>query len=474
MKRLELFFIAILVPIDFIMLFIASSSAYALRYTNFFVNIRPISFNLAFSEYLKIVLPIAVVWVIIMAFFGLYSTKRKEKYLNDFIKIVGACSLGLSAVTFIIFFSRELFSSRFIVLVAWFFAIFFVAIGRFIFYLLKRNLLRKGIGIKRIVIVGQDEVCKSFCKRVNNTEIIGYKIIANFKTINKTNLKQLLDLINKREVDEIIQVDSILDKQITELILGISDEHHVPFKYAADMFSMQTSRFEVNTIGGIPFVEFKKTVLEGWRQIYKRIFDLIGSLVGIIIFSPIMAIIAIVIKTDSKGNIIYKNKRVSKEKEFYVYKFRTMKIEFCTGDQYDKTGKAEEIENSLILEKDSRQGPVYKVLDDPRRTRFGLFLEKTSLDELPQFFNVFIGNMSLVGPRPHQPKEVEKYKKHHKQVLAIKPGITGIAQVSGRSDLSFEEEVRLDTFYIKNWSLWMDLAIIIKTPFVVLFKKHKN
>ena len=145
---------------------------------------------------------------------------------------------------------------------------------------------------------------------------------------------------------------------------------------------------------------------------------------------------------------------------------------YCTGVQFGAQGiEALQKEQELIKELSTKKGPVYKIANDPRVTPFGRFIRRWSLDEFPQFFNVLFGSMSLVGPRPHQPREVDKYKKHHKIVLAIKPGITGLAQISGRSDLSFEDEVRLDTFYIENWRLLLDFIILIKTPFVVLSRK---
>ena len=178
----------------------------------------------------------------------------------------------------------------------------------------------------------------------------------------------------------------------------------------------------------------------------KRIIDIFGSIFGLIIFSPIMAAVAILIKLDSPGPIIYKNERVGPKNNFNTYKFRSMKIEYCTGRGYDDPGRADSFENELIEKQSIRSGPVYKIADDPRRTRLGRFLEKTSLDELPQFFNVLLGNMSLVGPRPHQPKEVAKYERWHKKVFNIKPGVTGLAQISGRSEIDFDEEAKIDTY----------------------------
>ena len=186
-----------------------------------------------------------------------------------------------------------------------------------------------------------------------------------------------------------------------------------------------------------------------------------------------MLLVAIAIKLDSKGPIIYKNERVGSDgKKFYVYKFRYMKIEYCTGTQYGGNN-AQKIEEDLIKKQSVRQGPLYKIANDPRKTNVGVFIEKYKLDELPQFFNVFQGNLSLVGPRPHQPREVAKYDKHHFKLFQIKPGITGMAQISGSSDLNFEDEYKLDLYYIENWTLWLDIKILLKTP-IEMFKKHKN
>ncbi|MCL5795482.1 MAG: sugar transferase, partial [Patescibacteria group bacterium] len=205
----------------------------------------------------------------------------------------------------------------------------------------------------------------------------------------------------------------------------------------------------------------------------KRIADIIFSLIFIIVFSPIYLIVALLIKFDSRGPIIYCNERVGENgKVFNLYKFRSMKIEYCIGDGYGGN-KALKIESKLIKEKSQRNGPVYKVLEDPRRTKLGKIIERTSLDEIPQFFNVLLGQISVVGPRPHQPREVAKYQSWQRKVLRIKPGITGMAQISGRSDLDFDEEARLDIYYIENWSLWLDAKIVLKTP-AAIFKPRKS
>ena len=156
-----------------------------------------------------------------------------------------------------------------------------------------------------------------------------------------------------------------------------------------------------------------------------------------------------------------------------AFKFRSMHQKDSTGPQFGESGeKAERKEQELIEKQNTKTGPIYKIKDDPRITSFGRFIRRWSIDELPQFFNVFKGNMSIVGPRPHQPREVEQYKSQYPTVFVLKPGVTGLAQISGRSDLSFEEEMQLDILYTEKWSLLQDFVIFIKTPFIV-FKKRK-
>lgn len=218
-------------------------------------------------------------------------------------------------------------------------------------------------------------------------------------------------------------------------------------------------------ISGVPIVEVKKTTLDGWGRIAKRIFDVVASLILIILVSPILLITAIAVKLDSRGPVLFSRLddggmlyRVGQGgRLFHYFKFRSM------------IDKHNYMRYTELADKNIRKdGPMVKIVEDPRVTRVGKFIRRFSIDELPELFLVFKGDMSLVGPRPHLPEEVAKYEHHHKKVLTIKPGITGMAQISGRSDLSFEEEVKLDTYYIENWTLLFDLAIILRTPLAVL------
>jgi exopolysaccharide biosynthesis polyprenyl glycosylphosphotransferase len=223
----------------------------------------------------------------------------------------------------------------------------------------------------------------------------------------------------------------------------------------------------ITTLGGVPIFEIQKTKLQGWGHIYKRAFDILMSLFFIIITSPIMIATAIAIKLDSRGPVFFSYERIGRYgKPFRYFKFRSM-----VKDAHTLRFDPEFVKQV----DDQRKGtPLMKFAEDPRITRVGKSIRKYSIDEFPEFFLVLSGKMSLVGPRPHEPEEVSRYKKHHKRVLDIKPGITGLAQISGRSDLNFEEEVTLDTTYIENWSLWTDIQVVAKTPISILFSKRKS
>lgn len=474
MKKTGLIFTILLVPIDFLMLILAAVSAYYLRVGSLVAEIRPVIYTLRLGEYLSYVFLVAIIWLIIFALAGLYRVGRPK--LNEEIsKIFLACSTGILAIIVAIFLKRELFSSRFIILAAWAFAVIYVTIGRIIIFELQKSLLTKGIGAINIVLIGNDKNTQIIAEEIKNNPKQGYNILKTFPTFNEQIENEILNLKKTQELDEIVQADPNLDRQITLDLITFTEENHIVFKFSADIYQTRTSRLAIDTMAGMPIFEIRKTKLEGWGWVYKRIFDIIGSIILIILTSPIIIIAAIAIKLDSRGPIIYRNKRVGQRgKEFNLFKFRSMHYEMSTGvGSAEQQKKALEYEQKLIEEKNTRPGAVYKIGEDPRITKVGKFIRKYSIDELPQFFNVLIGQMSLVGPRPHQPREVAQYQKTQYHLLDIKPGVTGMAQISGRSDLQFDEEARLDTYYIENWSLWLDLRIVLRTPIVVLWPKRK-
>ncbi len=468
MKRIDLFFSFIFLPIDFLMLVLAAITAYKIRFNSLVSGIRPVIYELPQAEYFKIVILVASLLIIIFALEGLYNIKSEKRFVKEFYQIVVACSIGLVMIVLILFFKRELFSSRFVILAAWLLSIIYVGLGRTIIRQVRYFLFKKKIGLKNIVIIGDNNSANSLIREFHSNIGLGYNVVKHFKNFSNETEKQILHLVKDKKVDEIIHTNINVSKDEIFKIILFTEKNYLEFKYVADLFGARVANKEIITISGIPVVVIKKTPLDGWGRINKRIFDFISAIFLIVITSPILVLTALLVKLDSKGPIIYKNKRVNKEGEFNLYKFRSMFIDYCTGDDYDKNNQALAYERKLIEKQNFRKGAIYKIKDDPRITKFGKFIRRWSIDELPQLFNVIIGNMSLVGPRPHQLREVEKYTPIQKKVLTIKPGITGMAQISGRSDLSTEEETKLDMYYIENWSLLLDIIILLRTPSAVI------
>jgi len=463
MKKAELIFSAILVPLDYLMLFIAGSLAYTIRFSEFYrENIREAAIDLPFHDYLQIVLVVALFWLFIFAVSGLYSIGGTRRKFDELAKVFMACSTGVMAVIIYIFFKRELFSSRFIVLAAWILSVLFVIFGRMLIRHVQQQLFKRGIGLHKIIVIGNSRLGNELIDVIKGMPKLGYEIVKQFSEYNERVEKSILELHQRRKIDEIVQASPSMGKTETLQLLDFVNYNHITFRYLADLLGTLSTNLEVQMLRGIPLVELKRTKLDGWGSIYKRIFDIIGSILGIIVFSPIMLIAAIAIKIDSKGTVLFKYKRIGRKGEPFTFvKFRSMHKD-VHHLRFDKEFQKQAGGNL-------RDGtPMIKFKNDPRITRVGNFIRKYSIDELPQFFCVLAGTMSLVGPRPHEPEEVERYTKHHRKVLALKPGITGLAQIAGRSDLDFEEEVKLDTFYIENWSLIYDIIILVKTPFVLL------
>ncbi|OGM01375.1 hypothetical protein A2480_02290 [Candidatus Uhrbacteria bacterium RIFOXYC2_FULL_47_19] len=468
MKRTELAFTAALVPFDFLLVLAAGITAYNLRF-GWLTDFRPVVLTISFSDYLLLLTGLASVFVLFFAFAGLYNVSGPRRLRIELTRIFLSSSTAIMTAIALIFFRRELFESRFIVLAVWFFAVLFVGCGRIFVRLLQRLLLKYGIGTHRVAIINDDRrSADKLAETFSRFPILGFSVISRFDHFDGATKSQLDRLAKSGQLDEIIVIGAGTDRDELSRILAFARSRQLAFKYTADLLATQVRGVEIGDIAGLPVVEIRSTRLDGWGRIFKRIFDIIVSALLIVLVSPILIITAIAIKIDSKGTIFFSKlpdgsivKRIGENGRPFTYvKFRSMKRDqhFL---RYDELAE-------LNTRKD---GPLVKIKDDPRVTRVGRFIRKYSIDELPELFMVLKGDMSLVGPRPHLPEEVEKYKEHHRRVFTIKPGITGLAQVSGRSDLSFEDEIRLDTYYIENWSPWLDLSILIKTPIVILTRQ---
>lgn len=473
MRRLDLTFTALLLPLDFFAFCAAGITAYVLRTSQVFLEVRPILQEIPLVPYIIAMGVFSLVWMVLFIVAGLYSTRLRRAW-SELGRIALVCTAGVAIIIVTIFFRREWTASRFIVFALWPLTILYLSAGRLLLRAIRKRLLAAGYGHRRLVIIGQNKVAEDIVTLYQTSPTLGYSVVRVFRSWSESTIQEMRKLVKKSEVDGILLAEPSLSKEKALDIIAFSEEQHLSFHYLADLFAARFTRIEMSTAGGIPVIEVKRTPLDGWGRIAKRVFDLTVSSLILIAVSPLLLVSALIIIIQDGFPILFHNERVGERGTlFSVYKIRSMWKKDCIGPQFSSRANQEniEFEKKLIKEKSIKEGPVYKINGDPRITPFGHWIRRWSVDELPQFLNVLQGTMSIVGPRPHQPREVDRYESYQRKVLAIKPGITGMAQISGRSDLTFEDEIRLDTWYIENWSIWLDLYILLKTPFVVLRRK---
>src|SRR3989344_5949658 len=451
-RRFDLFVTALLIPLDLIALLGAALTAYTLRFSRAFVELRPILTDIKFEDYMATAVLFAFIWIALFALAGLYSMRPRRAW-DELGRLFVAGTAGVMILIATVFFQRELTTSRFIVVAVWVLSIAFVWVERLVIRVARHALLRAKVGHGGVIGVGRGKQADELVELYKRLPILGFTVTRHFSGWDDSVRAEIERLVRRDKADELILADPDLPKDVS-----------------LDLFAASFGRIEMTTSGGIPVIEVKRTPLDGWGRIFKRLFDMLVSILLIVILSPVMVLAALLIKLTSKGPVFFSHLSDGKNVErigegghaFHYFKFRTM-VEDAHKMHLDPE----------FMKKfgSHREGPLMKIARDPRVTPVGRLLRAWSIDELPELFLVLKGDMSLVGPRPHLPEEVALYKPHHRRVLAIKPGITGLAQISGRADLDFEDEVRLDTWYIENWSPALDLYILLKTPFVVLQRK---
>lgn len=403
--------------------------------------------------------------------FGLYSRSIYIYRPKEYGRIMLASIFNImTLISYEFFTNDEIFPVRIIAI--YFIAINFVLmiLGREIIRLFNRQLLRGGVGRLKVLIIGNNyratELANFFADNIDyGYDVIGMVSKPEFLPVKNCprHFLSFKDAVSKICPEIIIHTDTARSEDFYNYAI----ENHLSYMFVPQQDRLLSQLNTVEIVGGLPVIEIKITKLFGFGRIWKRVMDLSLSLIGLIITGPIMLIVAILMKiTSPKDSIFFRQVRLTRfNKEFYIYKFRSQKSEFdgLTPEQaFEKMGKPE---LAKIYRANGDQ-----LDDDPRVTKIGKFLRATSLDELPQLLNVVKGDISLVGPRALIPQEINQYKKKS-IILAVKSGVTGLAQVSGRRDISFEERRRLDVYYVQNWSILLDIQIIFKTIFSVIFRK---
>lgn len=431
-------------------------------------NMHARTLDLAIFKPLEIGVVIGL--IIIFAARGLYKIRLTGTWFQQAWTIISAATVGLAFLITYYFVSQPQSNSRLIVPFVWGTTIILLCLGRLVVSIMMGVLYRLGLGETRLLVVGSGRLGKMTMQHIAANPNLGYSIIGFLHDMSEEpndfgRFKMLgtLDdiglVIKSMQIDEvIIALPSYLHDYAIRTVktcehLGAS------FKLIPDLYEMNLSRIDVEAMEGIPLIGIKQASLNTVQRAVTRLVDITVAGLVLLIGLPIWICIAAAIRINSRGPIIYGQKRVGLDgKEFNFYKFRSM---------YQDADKV----LAALKAKNEAQGPLFKMRDDPRRTPVGRFLRRTSLDEFPQLISVITGEMSLVGPRPPLPREVAQYEEWQKGRLAIKPGLTGLWQVRGRSDLSFDEGVLMDLYYIENWSLRLYFQILLRTIPAVLLRR---
>lgn len=379
---------------------------------------------------------------------GLYSYPAKYFSFSSVKNVLWGVFLWvLSIVAIYSLVLHDLIFSRIMLIHAGLFTIVFSLFFRFLLHLLFTKIFYTK---KNALVFGNTSDALYIKKSLQNSQFEIQSIFDYSEKLSDEKLQNISDIFFFENSDTQKKL-----QRIREISAEKGKVLHVIPEYALNFWG----HAQLEIIRDIPMIVSSPVAQNYWFFAIKRIFDIIISFLLLILFSPLFLCVAIAIQINSSGPIFYLSQRVGRNgKLFTIYKFRSMKVNA-------------EKEKEKLLEKSHRDGPLFKIQNDPRVTSVGKFLRKTSIDELPQLLNVLQGTMSLIGPRPHLAEEVSKYGKAERRILSVRPGISGLAQVSGRSDLSFEREIFLDIFYCENMSVMLDLKIFIKTPFILAFGK---
>ncbi len=408
-------------------------------------------------------------WFFLFLFFGMYKTWEAQSRVDEFIQVMKAVFWGVLFIYLITFdierdLPNPLPGSRLLLLSYWAIMVAFVGAGRFLLRTFQRKLLELGIGLRRTLIVGWGQKAYELFEKVTRFPALGYRVVG-FVAPNAANgrldyrgvpllgtIDRLSDIVAENQAEEILIALENSDRKRIYDVIAKTDGLPVRLKIVPDLYSIITGQARTNQIYGFPLIEILPQLMPTWEKRVKRLIDVTVAVAVLILGLPLWLVVALLIKLDSPGPVIYSQERVGQNgRLFKIYKFR-----------------------SMVQDAEKMTGPKWAEKDDPRVTRVGRWIRKLRIDEIPQFWNVLKGEMSLVGPRPERPYFVEKLKKElplYSRRLRVRPGITGWAQIKGAYDASIDDvkqKLQYDLFYLENMSLRMDLKIILNTIYVML------
>lgn len=468
------FYSLILVLADTIVLMAAFSLAYIVRVQ---YDQRPLLSTVYAMDYFTAFLTIVPFWILIFASLGLYSAGTYNRRLVEWGKIAVGTLIGILLVIGWEYVSdKHIFPARLVAVYSFGISMLLILFEREILRIVRGLLFRFGHGISRVLVIGNSEATRDIARSLSHTAKSGYKIVAiagpNKVVPDGLNITQFstvesaLKQVNRLRITTIIQTDLYDSDERNQRILGAAQTNHISYSFIPGEPEFYAGKNTVDVFLGYPMISVSQTPLVGWGAIAKSIFDKIVALLLILVLSPLLLLLTLLQLILNPGPIFYVSKRLSQfSKPVRLIKFRSMNAKYGKKDAADEFRAMGREDLAREYEKNR------KVENDPRITAFGHFIRQTSLDELPQLFNVLRGDLSLVGPRPILPQEVKFSPARTALLHSVKSGVTGLWQVSGRSNLSFDERIELELFYAQNWSFWMDIKILFKTVSVVFRKR---
>lgn len=469
------FYSLILLGADFIALLAAFGGAYLLRVA---FDDRNLLTPRDDSYYFLAALVIIPVWLFVLAVLGAYHSVTYNRRLVEWGKIAIGSFVGVLLIIGWEYVTNDrIFPARLVTVYVLGGSFVFLLLGREILRFMRGLLFRLGKGTSRLLIVGNSEATYDIARSLANTSRSGYKVVAiagpktivpgNLGIVNYKDFAHAEKDLKELKISAIIQTDLYDSTERNQQILGAAQTSHISYSFIPGEPEFYSGKNVVDVFLGYPIISVSQTPLIGWGALAKRIFDFIASILLIVILSPVLLLLVLLQLVFNPGNPFYVSHRLSQySKPVGIFKFRSM------GRKYGKRSAIEEFKEMGREDLVQEYKRDFKVQNDPRITPFGKFLRNSSLDELPQLFNVLRGDLSLVGPRPIPKSELDaKFTQTHGALLlSVKSGVTGLWQVSGRNDLSTDQRIQLELYYVQNWSFWLDIKILFKT-ITVVFKR---
>lgn len=465
------FYTLALIIIDILAILAAFTLAYVLRVQ---LDSRPLVNQISARDFLMTFVTLLPFFIITFWSLGLYSPNVYQKRLTEFGKlIIGSFISILLILGYSYVINEPIFPARLVPIYAGIGTLVLLLLGREILRLVRDLLYHAGVGIQRVMVIGSSAATIDIVENLNRSKTSGYKVVAVISNLSPESagvkhfrsIAEGIKSLNELRVDTIIQTELYEDTSQNQKIMTATQERHIQYCFIPGESEFYSGKNQIDVFLGYPVIKVYQTPLVGWGEVVKRIFDLVVTIVFLPIWGTIFIIVCLFQAILNPGPLFYTSPRLTRfSKPFGLVKFRSM------GRQYGSKDAAEEF-REMGREDLAHEYEFYrKVEKDPRITRFGRFIRATSLDELPQLLNVLKGDVSLVGPRPILPQELHLYKGRGALLHSVKSGLTGLWQVSGRSNLTFDKRVELELYYAQNWSFWLDIKILFKTIGVLFFR----